>query len=116
LVGGKRTRRTCGGHDDPARRQLADELQCFSSPGRGVYASAKWARDFLVGQAKNSINDIEFTDYSVHEPFDVGMAKRALVVGLDGYETAPLTGCVNDARLIGGLLERPGLYEYVAGP
>lgn len=30
----------------------------------------RWARDFLVGQAKNNLNDVEFTDYSVHEPFD----------------------------------------------
>lgn len=29
----------------------------------------KWAREFLVGQARNKRNDIEFTDYSVHEPF-----------------------------------------------
>lgn len=30
----------------------------------------RWARDFLVGQAKNNLNDVEFTDYSVREPFD----------------------------------------------
>lgn len=30
----------------------------------------RWARDFLVGQATNLKNDIEFVDYSVHEPFD----------------------------------------------
>ena len=30
----------------------------------------RWARDFLVGQAKNKRNDIEFRDYSVHDPFD----------------------------------------------
>jgi len=30
----------------------------------------RWARDLLVGQARNRNNEIEFTDYSVHEPFD----------------------------------------------
>jgi hypothetical protein len=30
----------------------------------------RWARDFLVGQARNRNNEIEFVDYSVHEPFD----------------------------------------------
>lgn len=30
----------------------------------------RWARDFLVGQARNFSNDLEFVDYSVHEPFD----------------------------------------------
>jgi MTH538 TIR-like domain (DUF1863) len=29
-----------------------------------------WARDFLVQQARDRQNDIEFTDYSLHEPFD----------------------------------------------
>jgi hypothetical protein len=30
----------------------------------------KWARDFLVQQAKDGKNDIEFYDYSVKDPFD----------------------------------------------
>lgn len=30
----------------------------------------KWARDFLVQQAKDKKNDIEFHDYSVKDPFD----------------------------------------------
>ena len=30
----------------------------------------RWARDFLVQHAKDKNNDIGFTDYSVHEPFD----------------------------------------------
>ena len=30
----------------------------------------RWARDFLVQQAKDSNNDIELTDYSVQNPFD----------------------------------------------
>jgi hypothetical protein len=30
----------------------------------------RWARDFLVGQVRNRGNDLEFVDYSVHEPFD----------------------------------------------
>src|SRR5688500_7373749 len=30
----------------------------------------RWARDFLVGQAHNQNNQIEFVDYSVHEPFN----------------------------------------------
>lgn len=28
-----------------------------------------WARDLLVGQARNRNNEIEFVDYSLHEPF-----------------------------------------------
>jgi hypothetical protein len=34
--------------------------------------------------------------------------KRALVVGIDHYPSAPLSGCVNDAKAIAGLLERHG--------
>ena len=30
----------------------------------------RWARDFLVQQAKDKRNDIEFVDYSVQDPFD----------------------------------------------
>lgn len=30
----------------------------------------KWARDFLVQQARDENNDIEFYDYSVNDPFD----------------------------------------------
>ncbi len=30
----------------------------------------RWARDFLVQQAKDQKNDIEFLDYSVQDPFD----------------------------------------------
>lgn len=30
----------------------------------------KWARDFLVQQARDKKNDIEFYDYSVKDPFD----------------------------------------------
>lgn len=30
----------------------------------------RWARDFLVEQAKQRNNKIEFVDYSVHDPFD----------------------------------------------
>lgn len=30
----------------------------------------KWARDFLVQQAKDKRNDIEFVDFSVQDPFD----------------------------------------------
>lgn len=30
----------------------------------------KWGRDFLVQQAKDKRNDIEFVDYSVNDPFD----------------------------------------------
>ena len=29
----------------------------------------KWARDFLIEHAKQRDNDIEFYDYSLHEPF-----------------------------------------------
>src|SRR4051794_36486979 len=34
--------------------------------------------------------------------------KKALVVGIDDYEAAPLTGCVNDASSVAALLERNG--------
>lgn len=30
----------------------------------------RWARDFLVQQAKDKRNDIQFLDYSVQDPFD----------------------------------------------
>jgi hypothetical protein len=30
----------------------------------------RWARDFLVQQANDKRNDIEFVDYSVQDPFD----------------------------------------------
>lgn len=30
----------------------------------------RWARDFLVQQANDKGNDIEFVDYSVQDPFD----------------------------------------------
>jgi hypothetical protein len=30
----------------------------------------KWARDFLVQQARDKRNDIQFVDYSVQDPFD----------------------------------------------
>lgn len=30
----------------------------------------RWARDFLVQQAKDSSNDIQFVDYSVQNPWD----------------------------------------------
>lgn len=30
----------------------------------------RWARDFLAQHAHDKNNDIEFVDYSVHEPFD----------------------------------------------
>lgn len=30
----------------------------------------RWARDFLIQQAKDRRNDIEFVDYSVQDPFD----------------------------------------------
>lgn len=30
----------------------------------------RWARDFLVQQAKNENNSIQFTDYSVQNPWD----------------------------------------------
>lgn len=50
----------------------------------------KWARSFLVEQAKNKKNDIEFYDYSVKDPFDsswkteckkrIGMTKGTIVL------------------------------------
>jgi hypothetical protein len=50
----------------------------------------RWARDFLVQQAKDKKNDIEFYDYSVKDPFDakwktecakrIAMAKGTIVL------------------------------------
>jgi antiphage defense system Thoeris ThsB-like protein len=37
----------------------------------------KWARDFLVQQARDKRNDIQFTDYSVQNPFDSAWKTRA---------------------------------------
>ena len=34
--------------------------------------------------------------------------RRALIVGIDDYPKAPLTGCVNDATAIAGLVEAHG--------
>ena len=34
------------------------------------------------------------------------MMKKALIVGIDGYERSPLTGCVNDAVAVNKVLER----------
>jgi hypothetical protein len=36
----------------------------------------KWARDFLVQQAKDRRNDIQFVDYSVQDPFDSAWKTR----------------------------------------
>ena len=36
------------------------------------------------------------------------MMKKALIVGIDGYERSPLTGCVNDAVAVNKVLERNG--------
>lgn len=50
----------------------------------------KWAREFLVRQAKDKKNDIEFYDYSVKDPFDskwktkckekIGLTKGTIVL------------------------------------
>jgi hypothetical protein len=56
----------------------------------------RWARDFLVEQAKQKNNDIGFTDYSVHEPFDekwktnckARIAKTKGTIVLVGSDTA----------------------------
>lgn len=50
----------------------------------------KWARDFLVQQAKDTKNDIAFYDYSVKDPFDskwkteckrrIGLTKGTIVL------------------------------------
>jgi hypothetical protein len=34
--------------------------------------------------------------------------KRALIIGIDDYPTAPLSGCVNDADAIANTIERNG--------
>jgi hypothetical protein len=36
----------------------------------------RWARDFLVQQAHDKKNDIEFVDYSVQDPFDSAWKTR----------------------------------------
>lgn len=36
----------------------------------------RWARDFLVQQAKDKRNDIEFVDYSVQDAFDTSWKTR----------------------------------------
>ena len=33
------------------------------------------------------------------------MSRKALVIGIDAYKESPLSGCVNDAKLIASLLE-----------
>ena len=46
----------------------------------------KWARDYLVGQAKNNKSSFSFTDMSVQEPFDQKWKTncRALIQSCDG--------------------------------
>lgn len=36
------------------------------------------------------------------------MMEKALIVGIDGYERRPLTGCVNDAVAVNEVLEKNG--------
>jgi MTH538 TIR-like domain (DUF1863) len=50
----------------------------------------KWARDFLAQHARDGENDVEFSDYSVKDPFDsrwktectkrIGMTKGTIVL------------------------------------
>ena len=50
----------------------------------------RWARDFLAQHAKDERNDVEFSDYSVKDPFDskwktecakrIGMTKGTIVL------------------------------------
>ena len=46
----------------------------------------KWARDYLVGQAKNEKTPFSFTDMSVKEPFDSQWKTncRRVIKGCDG--------------------------------
>jgi len=46
----------------------------------------KWARDYLVGQAKNEKSPFEFTDMSVKEPWDDNWKTRCRtkIKGCDG--------------------------------
>jgi len=46
----------------------------------------KWARDYLVGQAKNERSPFEFTDMSLNEPFDEKWKTqcRSRIKGCDG--------------------------------
>jgi len=37
----------------------------------------RWARDFLVRQAHDNRNDIDFVDFSVQDPFDSGWKTKA---------------------------------------
>lgn len=61
----------------------------------------KWARDLLVGQARNKRFLLEFTDYSLHEPFDekwkinctlrIALTRGTMVlVGSSTYRSAPV--------------------------
>ena len=45
-----------------------------------------WARDYLVGQAKNNKSSFSFTDVSLREPFDQKWKTncRAVIQGCDG--------------------------------
>jgi hypothetical protein len=74
-------------------------------PGPRAFVSFQtedqWARDFVVGQVKNDLNDVEFTDYSLHEPFDekwkancrarMALTKGTIVlVGEHTYQSDPV--------------------------
>ena len=62
----------------------------------------RWGRDFLVEQARQKNNLIEFTDYSVHEPFDekwktncaarIGQTRGTIVlIGATTYRSEAVT-------------------------
>lgn len=46
----------------------------------------QWARDFLIQHARDRRNDIAFSDYSLHEPFDEKWKTncRARIAGTEG--------------------------------
>ncbi len=61
---------------------MADKKRMFIS----FAVEDKWARDYLVGQAKNEKSPFEFVDMSVKEPWDSEWKKRCRtkIKGCDG--------------------------------
>lgn len=64
----------------------------------------KWARDYLVGQARNERSPFEFVDMSVKEPWDDQwkLRCRTRIKGCDGVIALVST---NTARAVGQLWE-----------
>jgi hypothetical protein len=66
----------------------------------------KWAKEYLVGQAKNEHSPFEFTNMSVNEPFDENWKSqcRSRIKGCDGMialvskNTASATGAIWEVK------------------